>query len=56
MTATTDDFDPVYGVVRMTEHGAKDVMVPWSKMTEAEREQAWAFHRQLYGDESKDSK
>lgn len=53
-----DTTDPLYGMVRMTEHGPRDVIVPWSQMTDEERRQAWAEHERAYGtrDDRKDSK
>lgn len=39
----------MFGLVRMTEHGPKDVIVKWSQMTDAERAEAWREHEKAFG-------
>lgn len=46
---TKQDDDPMFGLVRMTEHGAHDVIVKWSEMTDEERAQAWSEYEKAYG-------
>lgn len=45
-TLSTDFDDPLYAVVRGFEG---DVIVHWSQMTDAEREQAWRDYERAFG-------
>lgn len=49
MTKPDDSYDPMFGLVRITEHGPKDVIVRWSQMSEEERAAAWREHEKAFG-------
>lgn len=51
--AQSTEFDPPYCVTRGREG---DVIVLWSQMTDAEREQAWRDYEKAFGAENRDSK
>lgn len=43
---TPEAYDPLYAVTRRVEG---DVIVRWSEMTDAEREQAWRHYERAFG-------
>ena len=53
---TGSPHDPLYGVTRIDEHGARDVIVRWSEMTPAEQAAAWRDYEKAFGKPKEDSK